>query len=164
MKTTALFVALSLALAVGLRSGWAEDKNPRGEKTGETDEKVAQLMQEKLKRSQGVLEGLALGDFNKISDNASELAHISRQAEWLVFKTPRYELYSNEFRRDAEALIRDAKEKNLDAAALSYVELTLTCVRCHKYAREMRNGRLDLHPPTEPRAAWLEKASRKDGR
>lgn len=152
MKATAIFLVLCLAAAAGLGSGRADDKKPRGEKTGETDEKLAQLMHEKLKHSQNILEGLALADYDKISENAAALVRISRRAEWLVFKTPRYEMYSNEFRRDAEALMDTAKEKNLDAAALSYVELTLTCVRCHKYAREMRSGRLDRENVGEFRA------------
>ena len=63
---------------------------------------------------------------------------ISKSLEWKVLKTPRYELHSNQFRRTLEELTDKAKEKNLDGAALSYVELTLTCVKCHKHVREKR--------------------------
>jgi hypothetical protein len=38
--------------------------------------------------------------------------------------------------RSDKALIKNAEDKNLDAAALSYVDLTLTCVKCHKHLRE----------------------------
>jgi hypothetical protein len=107
------------------------------------DKKVAELMQGKLKHSQKVLEGVAVGNFDEIADNAEELIAISKQAEWYVSKSPQYELRSNEFRRSAEQLIKDAKAKNLDAAALDYVELTMTCVKCHKYGRETRWARRD---------------------
>jgi hypothetical protein len=40
-------------------------------------------------------------------------------------------------------LIEKAREKNLDGAALSYVEMTLSCVKCHKHVREVRTTRLD---------------------
>ena len=79
-----------------------------------------------------------------IAKHGDELIDLSKQVEWKVLKTPQYEIHSNQFRRSAETLIKDAKDKNLDAAALTYVELTLTCVRCHKYVREERMTRLDL--------------------
>jgi hypothetical protein len=60
-----------------------------------------------------------------------------------VFQPPRFVLNSAALRRNAESLIDNCKDRNLDAAALSYVELTLTCVRCHKYVREVRMTRLD---------------------
>jgi hypothetical protein len=106
-------------------------------------EKVATLMKKKLERAQKVLAGLALSDFKLIEKNADELIEISRQAEWRAFKTPQYEVYSNDFRRVANEMMENAKKKNLDGAALNYVDLTLTCVKCHKYVREVRMARLD---------------------
>src|SRR5262249_49907270 len=95
-------------------------------------------MRRKLQRAQKVLEGVALKDFEMIAQNAEELVAICKEAQWKVLKPPRYEIYSGDFRRNAEALIANAKDKNLDAAALSYVDLTLTCVKCHKHVREVR--------------------------
>jgi hypothetical protein len=105
---------------------------------GQAADKKDSLMRKKLQHSQKVLEGVALGDFKMISTNAEELIDISKAAEWKAIRSPRYEVYSNEFRRIADALAKKAREKNLDGAALSYVELTLTCVRCHKHVREFR--------------------------
>lgn len=126
---------LFLLAAVPGRGG---DADPPKKPADRGQEKVSDLMHKKLQNSQKVLEGLALNDFKLIGRHAEELIDISKQAEWKVLKTPTYELHSNEFRRIADRLIKDAKDKNLDAAALSYVELTLTCVRCHKYVREER--------------------------
>jgi hypothetical protein len=106
-------------------------------------DKEADLMRRKLASSQKVLEGVATGNFKQIEQNAEELLIISKEAGWKIFKTPTYEMYSNDFRRSAETLIKNAKDKNLDAAALTYVDLTLTCVKCHKHVREVRMTRRD---------------------
>jgi hypothetical protein len=111
---------------------------------------VKELMKQKLQNSQKILEAIATNDFDSLEKHAGELILISKEAEWKVVKTPRYETYSNDFRRNAEALIQSAKEKNIDAAALAYVDLTLNCVKCHKHVREVRMTRaapeVDLRP------------------
>jgi hypothetical protein len=104
---------------------------------------TAKLMQRKLRESQKVLEAVATGNFDEIANHATELIEVSRAASFRVLKTPRYETYSKEFQQTAEALVKNARDKNLDAAALSYVDLTLTCVKCHKHIREERMVRLD---------------------
>jgi cytochrome c556 len=117
--------------------------------TGHGDEpkKDESIMQKKLKNSQLVLEGIAVNDFDKIAKHADELIDLSKQAEWKILKTQQYEIYSNDFRRTADALVKSAKEKNIDGCALNYVELTLDCVKCHKYVREVRRVRDDNAAP-----------------
>jgi hypothetical protein len=135
--------AAALALTLAVLPGHAgADK-----KGGADDKKVGALMRRKLLESQRVLEGVALSDCDIIAKHAQELVAISKEAEWRVLKTPTYELHSNEFRRIAEGLIKNAKDNNADAAALSYVDLTLCCVKCHKYVREVR--RVRARPPWE---------------
>jgi hypothetical protein len=134
-RVTTALVVLALLLGIPTLSGHGGEPKK--------DDKLGDLMHKKLAASQSVLEGIALNDFKKISAQADELISVSKQAEWRVLKTPKYELYSNDFRRSAENLGQSAKEKNIDGAALSYVELTLTCVKCHKHVRETRNTRAD---------------------
>jgi hypothetical protein len=102
---------------------------------------LSELMQKKLKNAQYVLEGIAIADFAKITGSAEELIQLSKTAEWMVFRTPRFEQHTNEFRRAAENLIQKAKDKNVDGAAFAYFELTLSCVRCHQYVRDVRDAR-----------------------
>jgi cytochrome c556 len=102
-------------------------------------DKTAKIMQEKLKTSQKLLEGIALADYDKITRSAEELIQLSKTAEWHVYQTPKYEMYSNEFRRAAENVIDKSKAKNIDGVTLSYFELTMSCVRCHTYVREVRD-------------------------
>jgi hypothetical protein len=108
--------------------------------------KVSEIMQQKLKHSQTVLEGLAMKDFKKISKSADELLFLTKEEEWKVLRTADYENYSNEFRRNVQGLMKNSKDENLDGCALFYVEMTLTCVKCHKHVREVRMGRLPSLP------------------
>ena len=131
------FVGVVFAMLLGIPTLSGHGKEPK------KDEKLHELMQRKLAASQKVLEGIALNDFDKIGKQADELIAVSKQTEWRVLKTPQFELHSNDFRRIADNLAKNAKDKNLDGAALSYVELTLTCVKCHKYVRETRDTGTD---------------------
>jgi hypothetical protein len=110
---------------------------------GDEPTKVQALMKRKLAQAQKVLEGVAVNDFDLIAKHADELIAISKEAEWKVIKTPQYDQYSGDFRRNAASLVKNAKDRNIDAAALSYVDLTLTCVKCHKHVREVRMVRAD---------------------
>jgi len=139
MRTFWSVVLAALMLAMpGVAGGDGPDKKSDAEAG-----KTSKLMQRKLRESQKVLEAVALGNFDDIANHAEELIEVSKAASFRVIKTPRYEVYSKEFQQTAEALVRNAKDKNLDAAALSYVELTLTCVKCHKHLREEKMVRLD---------------------
>lgn len=110
-------------------------------------DKLQKLMEKKLTHSQKLLEGLAKNDFKLIEKSAEELMDISKATEWRALKTVRYQLYSNQFRRVIENVRNNARKKNLDAATLNYVDLTLTCVNCHKHVREVRMTREDRPAP-----------------
>jgi hypothetical protein len=115
------------------------------------NKQVQQLMKKKLQYAQKVLEGIALNDYDQIAKNAEDLTQLSKAVEWRVYRSPKYEIHSNEFRRSTEALVEAARVKNVDAAALAYVDLTLTCVRCHKHVRDVRHT--DLGPQRDNREA-----------
>jgi cytochrome c556 len=139
------FVVVMLALT-GVMSAPSGNGQERKEikKRNDATQEMSRLMKRKLENSQKVLEGLALNNFDKIGKHADELISLSKQAEWKVLKTPEYELFSNEFRRSAAELVKNAKGKNLDGVTLAYVDLTFTCVRCHKYVREARRVQIGL--------------------
>lgn len=111
------------------------------------------LMRKKLQAAQKVLEGIAVTDYDLIGKHAQDLILISKAAEWKVLATPEYELYSSDLRRAAQAIAKSAKEKNIDGAALGYVDLTLACVKCHKHVREVRTASrgLDSRAALTPR-------------
>jgi hypothetical protein len=128
---TAILAILSLGIFAG--------DIPSADKPIEVEPKSSKLMQEKLKSAQVLLEALATNDFPKMEKSAERLMEISKAVEWTVYKTPQYDVQTNNFRRAAETIIKKAKDKNLDGATLAYVDMTVTCVRCHQHCREVRD-------------------------
>jgi hypothetical protein len=125
-------IALVAFAAVNLGVGGDPPKAP----------KKHTVMEQKLGAAQKVLEGLAQNNLTMIKENAEKLNDLSKQAAWKLVETPRYEQYSEEFQRTTLKMANQAREKNLDGAALSYVDMTLLCVKCHQHTREVKVGRL----------------------
>jgi hypothetical protein len=99
----------------------------------------AEFMREKLNFSKDVLEGLALEQYSTIERGAKALKKLSEAAEWEVPTIPNasdYVMMTTDFQRHADELVKQAKAKNIDAATLAYVKLTMSCVQCHKFIRE----------------------------
>ena len=97
-------------------------------------------MRAKLGHAQHVVEGLALADYDLIARGAHDLALASQASSWEVLQTEDYARQSREFRRACESLRSAAKDKNLDGAALAWMEVTLKCIQCHKYVRDVGAG------------------------
>jgi hypothetical protein len=100
-------------------------------------DKVAKYMRAKLLYSQQLLEALALEDYEQMAKSSQDLKLLSQESIWNVLETEQYVQHSNDFRRRTDALLQAAKRKNLDGASLAFVELTLNCVQCHKYVRDV---------------------------
>ncbi len=97
---------------------------------------ASSFMQRKLDASRQIVEGLAIEDFDKISRAAQDLMLLSHEADWNVIQTEPYFRMSGEFRGAAERLRDSANASQLDSATLAYFEVTLNCVRCHRYIRQ----------------------------
>ena len=67
---------------------------------------LSDFMRAKLKHSQLVLEGLVLGDFDRIAKNAQDMSLLTLAENWQVLQTPQYIEYSRKFRAAADALDR----------------------------------------------------------
>ncbi len=126
------------ALLVGF--GAAQEKPKAIDPPKKPTVKSPTVMQRKLAHAQKVLEGLALEDFDKIRTGSLGLIACYKDASWRINDTDKYLLFSNDFLRRVENLQKAADDKKIDAAALAYVDLTLTCVKCHQYLRETRIG------------------------
>lgn len=122
-------------------------------------DKVGDFMRAKLLHSQKVLEGLVREDYDAIAKHSQEMSLLSQASNWQVLQTPEYRERSTEFRRSVDALTEAGKKKNLDGAALAYVDVTMKCVTCHKYVRGVKTAKvidpkaprvtLDLRLPRE---------------
>lgn len=131
-------LALAFVLtAIGVAAAWDADRaQPR-------PNDVAAFMDLKLDHAQDLLEALSTEDFPGIAKHSQELSLLSQQATWQVLQTPEYNQHSAEFRRAADAILLAAREKNLDAAALAYVDMTMKCFNCHKYVRGTKLAKAD---------------------
>jgi hypothetical protein len=154
MNKRALLLALVAVLAAlpFLRSLGDEPKKDQPPRAAEEDSKVHALMQQKLEHSHRILEAITQKDFDRIARHANALIVLSKKAEWRVMQTPRYLQCSDDFQQAAEGLVRNAKDKNLEGATLSYVDMTLSCTRCHNYIRDVHRVRLEPDGDGTPRA------------
>lgn len=134
-----LLVALTVLVGAMLQSS----------ASAQDGDKIGDFMRVKLIQSQKVLEGLVREDFDAIVKHSQEMSLLSQATNWQVLQTPEYRERSTEFRRSVEALTEAGKKKNLEGAALAYVEVTMKCVTCHKYVRRVKTAQLD--DPQAPR-------------
>jgi hypothetical protein len=123
-----LLAALILApLFVGTMSTYAQAEKKSAAK---------EAMRHKVAYSQQVLVGITLENYGLIANNAQKLLELSNKTNWYSRQVPEYELFLNEFRRNAQELMEAGQQKNLNAASLAYVQMTLSCVSCHKFIRK----------------------------
>lgn len=101
-------------------------------------EKTKAIMRKKVEHSQKILEALALNDLEAAGKNAEALIQLRKDPLFKTIKTPEYELWSDEFTRSAEGVSKAAKDKNLEAAKLHYLGMTMSCFHCHAYTRDQR--------------------------
>lgn len=100
---------------------------------------VSGFMAKKLDSSREIVGGLAMEDYDAISKAAQDLLLLSHEADWNVITTKSYLQMSSDFRSSVGRLRDAGHDKNIDSATLAYFEVTLNCVRCHKYVRD-QNG------------------------
>jgi hypothetical protein len=101
----------------------------------EPAQKSSLWMRQKLQASQAILGGLADADFESIGKNAQAMDLLTYLEKWARADTPGYRTQLRLFEFADRELIRAAREKNLDAAALAYTQLTISCVNCHRIVR-----------------------------
>lgn len=97
---------------------------------------INRFMERKLDAARNIVSGLALEDYEMIAKNAQDLALLSLESQWNLYQTQPYIFMSDEFRGGSQRLRDAANAQNLDGATLAYFEVTLSCVRCHKYIRQ----------------------------
>src|SRR5687768_11627901 len=104
-----------------------EAKKPPRRLMDENEETIEKFMRAKLVHSQKLLEALTVEDYDMMAKNAQEMSLLTLAESWQILQTADYLHESTTFRRSADALTAAAKKKNLDGAALAYVEMTMQC-------------------------------------
>lgn len=104
----------------------------------QTKEKEASVwMKQKLAASQNILAGLTMADYTTIERNARSMLAVGYLEKWVRADVPGYRKMMGDFEFANRSLVHAAREKNLDGATLGYVQLTLSCVNCHKIVRDV---------------------------
>jgi len=114
-------IALSAALAWLAASQTEREAKPSEE-----------IMWKKLDLSHDALDAIALDDFEALEAYASDLVALSDAGELNIDDSESYRQKSRAFRDAAQALGKAARDRESEAAALAYVDLTLRCLSCHR--------------------------------
>jgi hypothetical protein len=117
---------MSLTPAIHLARGDDEKAKPQ---------EPSVFMKQKLSASQNILAGLTKADFDAIKINAESMLVVGYLEKWVRADTPGYQILTRDFTSANKSLIAAAREKNLDGATIAYVQLTFSCVNCHKIVR-----------------------------
>ena len=92
-------------------------------------------MKQKLVASQNILAGLTKGDYEAIEKNAQSMLVVGYLEKWVRAEYSGIPQMMKDFEYANKALTLAAREKNLDGATIGYVQLTISCVQCHKLVR-----------------------------
>ncbi len=136
-KETTMIVAALMFLAVN--QAFAQVRRV----PNSAEDAVRRFMRAKLEHAKNSLEGLTVENFEMIGKNADRMTKLSESALWRVYQTPEYVRLSTEFRLSSAALKKASIKKDIDAATLAYMKLTMRCVECHKYVRSIRIAKGD---------------------
>ena len=98
---------------------------------------LAKFMREKLTASSQVLEGLCTEDYDLIAKGAKRLKTMSSAEKWRVSNDAMYRQHSAEFRSGVDKLLKAARAKKIDSAALAWTKTTLNCIECHRWVKAM---------------------------
>lgn len=127
MKKIALPLTILLLAGLGMSSTVL---TPQDDPTKRT------LMRAKAGYAHRLLDAVVQENFEVMEDQAFRLKAVTETADWNAIETPEFVRESDAFIRATETLFEAAKERNGNAAALAYVDLTLRCVKCHRMLRE----------------------------
>lgn len=121
-------ILTSLAIAIALATTAALV-------TSQTDGTTKTLMKAKTAYAHRLLDAVVLEDFDVIQDQAFRLKAVAETADWYTAESSQFVRETESFIRAADRLFQAAQENNGDAAALAYMDLTLSCVHCHRYLK-----------------------------
>jgi hypothetical protein len=104
-------------------------------KSGAQEDKASIWMRGKLTNSKNIVEGLTREDFKLVRENAETMQFMGYLEQWFRSDVEGYKGQVQAFQYANAALVKAAREKNLDGATLAYTQLTISCVQCHKIVR-----------------------------
>ena len=131
MRKSVIALACLIAVA-GLLAVRAQETPPT--KKADPQRDMAVVMKEKLRYSHQLLTSLAREDYAQLEVAAQDLARIARE-EWAGNPTEEYRTQLQVFWTTLEGIESGAQREEIDEATLAYMQMTLSCVKCHKLIR-----------------------------
>jgi hypothetical protein len=116
------------------------------------EEPVKALMKAKAGYAHRLLDAVVLGEVEVIRDQAFRLKAVAQSSDWKVVDTEEYVRETESFTRATERLLRSAAGGSREAAALAYVDLTLSCVHVARTRAPQPPGSEKPAPNTPERA------------
>ena len=108
---------------------------------------LKRLMQLKLEHSQAILAAVVTSNWSELERHSLAMERLTNEPAWAVLKTPEYGRFSQTFVQAVRELVDAATRRDLEAAPLGYVALTLSCVQCHRYVARARIAHVDTPGP-----------------
>jgi hypothetical protein len=134
MATWSRRFVLAGALAVVALAGAAHGSDPPA---AQAKTAPSLWMKQKVTASQNVLVALAREDYDAIRLNANSMLAVGYLETFARADTPGYHALMGDFEYANKSLVLAAKNKNLDGATVAYLQLTISCVNCHKIVRDV---------------------------
>lgn len=133
------FAAIVFVLANNAPQAKAQQEPVSPAISAKQDEEATELsnfMRQKLSASNQILEGLVTDDLSKVDLGAEKLLKMSDAEHWRASNDMMYMNHSRQFRRSVETMRDKAKRKSIDGAALAWIDVTMSCIRCHEWVRD----------------------------
>ena len=113
----------------------SEKQDDSAEKKDEPVGGLHRFMRQKMQASNLILEGLCMDDLKAVEAGTQSLLKMPSEAKWRVSNDMMYRRYSNEFVQAVEELQKEAEENDIDGASMAWVNVTMKCLKCHKWVR-----------------------------
>ncbi len=139
-----------MAALSGLTLCWVALLALGADQPPKVDRSVRIFMRQKLEASNQILEGLTTENFALVREGAKTFRQMSAAEKWRLSNDVLYRQYSQEFQQHADRLLEKANAKNLDGAALAWLECTMSCIRCHNHSRKIMIAGHSIGPDTDP--------------
>src|SRR4029453_1535291 len=99
------------------------------------------VMGEKLAHSQAILGAVVTSDWATLDRESRALFKATNDPAWIMMTAPEYLRYREAFQSALHQLILASAKRDLETAAEAQIELTRSCVQCHKYLTRRRVAR-----------------------
>lgn len=102
----------------------------------EDPKKTPPLMSQKLTQVQDLVAGLVTNNLKLVEDSADVLYRISKLDQWMKYGDEDYRQMTKSFQTAVGSISLQAKDGNLEGAALYYNQANITCIQCHNLMRD----------------------------